>query len=162
MTKKTGKEGKRTKDFFSIDIVLHHPSCGPESISEALSIKPQGAHAMGQRLGKLRAKRTFFYACLQKSEYVSELEGALAKAVRFLEKHAAFWTDFIGGRGEVELILNHTIYPKEEEGDKSFELYLAPDFLRHLSTRGIGLRVQGWQAGVKTKVALPPRRVSPG
>jgi hypothetical protein len=161
MTKKTGKEGKRTKDFFSIDIVLHHPSCGPESISEALSIKAQSPRN-GSRLRKFRAKRTFFYACLQKGEYVSELEGALAKVVRFLEKHAAFWTDFIGGRGEVELILNHTIYPQEEEGDKCFELYLAPDFLRHLSTRDIGLRVQGWQAGVKTKVALPPRRVSPG
>lgn len=44
------------KDPFSIDIVLRHPSYSSESISEALSIKPQGSHGVGQRLGKLHAK----------------------------------------------------------------------------------------------------------
>jgi len=152
-----------SKDPFSIDIVLHHPSRSRDSISEALSIKPQGAHTAGQKLGKLRAKRTYFYSRLQQGDYVSEFEGALTKVVSFLEKKAAFWTDFIGGNGDVELILNHTVGPQEEEGDKCFELYLAPDFLRHLSTRRIGLRVQGWQRGVKTKeFVLSPGRAKLG
>jgi len=152
-----------TKDPFSIKISLRHPSYGPESISETLSLKPELSHAVGERVVKSPANWAFFYACLQKGDYVSELEGALANVVAFLEKNAAFWTDFIGGNGEVELILNHTIDPQEEDGDKCFELYLAPDFLAHLSTRGIGLRVQGWQGGVKTKeFAPPPGRASLG
>ncbi len=137
-----------SKDPFSIDIVLRHPSCTPQSISKALSLKPKGSWAVGQRVIKVPAKWTFFYSCLQKGDYVSKLEGALTNVVSFLEKNSAFWTDFIGGKGEVELILNHTISP-QEEGDKCFELCLAPAFLRDLSIRTIGLRVQGWQGNVK-------------
>ncbi|HTW58506.1 MAG TPA: hypothetical protein VMD99_10260 [Terriglobales bacterium] len=138
-----------TKDPFSIKIALRHPSYSPQRISEALSLKPEWSHSAGQRFIKWRAKWTYFYACLEKGDYASEFEGALANAVSFLDKKATFWTDFIGGNGEVELILNHTINPQEEAGDKCFELYLAPALLKHLSTRGIGLRVQGWQRGVK-------------
>ena len=60
-----------------------------------------------------------------------------------LDRNAAFWPDFIGGHGEVELILNHTVSPQEEEGDRCFELYLDSAFLGRLCSRGIGLRVQG-------------------
>jgi hypothetical protein len=162
MTKKTVKEGKRTKDYFSIDIGLRHPSYSPESRSKALSIKPQGSHAVGDKFGGLRAQWTSVWARLHEGDYASEVERALSNVVLFLQENAAFWTDFIGGNGEVDLILNHTIYRPEKEGGKCFELYLAPAFLGELSARGISLNVQGWQAGVKTKVALPPRRVSPG
>ena len=152
-----------TKGPFSIKIALRHPSYSPESISKALSLKPELSHAVGHKVVKVPAKWTFFFACLHKGDDVSDLEGALANVALFLEKNAAFWTDFIGGNGEVELILNHTIYPQEEEGDKCFELYLAPAFLSHLSTRGIGLRVQGWTADVKIKEsATPPGRASLG
>jgi hypothetical protein len=133
-----------SKHPFSIDIVLRHPSRSPESISEALSLKPKGAYSVGQNLGTLPAKWTFFHACLQEACDPSGYESALAKVGQFLEKNAAFWADFVGGNGEVELILNRTIEPQEEE-DKVFELYLAPAFLRDLSARGIGLRVQAWQ-----------------
>jgi hypothetical protein len=138
-----------SKDPFSIDIVLRHPSCTPQSISKALSLKPKGSWAVGQKVITVPLKWTFFYACLQKGDYVSKFEGALTNVVSFLEKNSAFWTDFIGGNGEVEVILNHAISPKEEEGDKCFELPLAPAFLRSLSNWGIGLRVQGWQGNVE-------------
>jgi hypothetical protein len=145
-----------SKNRSSIDIVLRHPSRSPESISEALSLKPKGAYAVGQNLGTLPAKWTFFHASLQEDVVSSDYEGAFTNVTLFLEKNAAFWTDFIGGNGEVELILNHTIEPQEEEGDKTFEVYLAPAFLRDLSARGIGLRVQGWQGSPKTtEFALP-------
>jgi hypothetical protein len=140
-----------SRDPFRIDIVLRHPSCTPQSISKALSLKPKGSWAVGQRVTKVPAKWAFFYACLQKGDYISKFEGALTNVVSFLEKHSAFWTDFIAGKGEVELILNHTIGPQEEEGDKCFELSLAPAFMRILSSRCIGLRVQGWQGGIGTK-----------
>jgi hypothetical protein len=147
-----------SKNPFSIDIVLRHPSRSPESISEALSLKPKGAYSVGQNLGTLPAKWTFFHACLQEARDPSGYESALAKVGQFLEKNAAFWADFMGGNGEVELLLNHTIEPQEEEGDKSFELYLAPAFLHDLSTRGIGLRVQGWQGSVQaTEFNLRPK-----
>ncbi len=133
-----------SEDPFSIDIVLRHPSRAPKSISKALSLKPKGSWA-----AKVPAKWTYFSACLQKGDYVSEYERALTKVVLFLERNAAFWTDFVGGNGEVDLILNHTINPQKEKGEECFELYLAPAFLRDLSTWGIGLRVQGWQGSVE-------------
>jgi hypothetical protein len=82
----------------------------------------------------------------------------LTRVVSFLKKNAAFWTDFIGENGDVELILNHTISAHEEEGDKCIELSLAPAFLKHLSSRGIGLRVQGWQGRTKKKKPTLPSR----
>jgi len=133
------------KNPFSIDIVLRHPSLSPESIAEALSLEPKSAYSAGQNLGTLPAKWTFFHGCLQEAHDSSDYKSALEKVGQFIEKNAAFWTDFMGGNGEVELILNHTVEPQEGEGDKIFELYLAPAFLRDLSARGIGLRVQAWQ-----------------
>jgi hypothetical protein len=140
-----------TKDPFRINIVLRHPSYSPENISEALSLKPVGSWGVGQRVVETPAKRSYFSASLEEGDDVSDFDRALANVTSFLEKHAAFWTDFTGGDGEVELILNHTIYPQDEEGDKCFELYLAPAFLAHPSTGGIGLRVQGWQRSIKTE-----------
>jgi hypothetical protein len=116
MTKKKGKEGKRTKDFFGIDIVLRHPSYSPESMSKALSIKPQGSHAVGDKFGGLRERWTSVCARLHEGDHASEFERALSNVVLFLQEHAAFWTDFIGGNGEVDLILNHPIYRREKEG----------------------------------------------
>jgi len=139
------------EDSFNIDIVLRHPSYSPERISTALSIEPQASWGAGRSLGKLRAQGTFFYACLQRGDSSSDYEAALADAVLFLERNSAFWNDFIGGQGEVELILNHTICPQQEEGDRCFELYLGPAFLGHLSSRGIGLRVQGSTGTAKRK-----------
>jgi len=138
-----------TKDPFSIKIALRHPAYSPKKISEALSLKPEGSWAVGQNIVKAPAKWTFFDACLQKGNDISKFERALRNAVSFLEKNSAFWADFIGGDGEVELILNHTIAPQDEEGDKCFELHLTPAFLRDLSIRGIGLRVQGWQGNIE-------------
>jgi len=139
-----------SKDSFSIDIVLRHPSHNPESISAALSLQPKASWPVGEDLGrKVHAKWSFFYACLLGGAGSSDYERALKNVRRFLRKNAAFWTDFTGGNGEVELILNHTVWPQEKEGDECFELYLAPAFLQELSTREIGLRIQGWQGNIK-------------
>jgi hypothetical protein len=142
------------KDSSSIDIVLRHPSYSPEAISKALSIEPQGSWAVGKSFGTFSAQQTLFHACLQKGDLSSDFEAALNNVVLFLERNASFWIDFIAGRGEVELILNHAIYPQEEEGDLCFQLSLDPTFLSHLSSRGIGLRVQGWTA--KDKQSAEP------
>jgi hypothetical protein len=140
---------KKAKDPFSIDIVLRHLACSPESISKALSLKPSFSHAVGDKSGGSRARWATFYSRLQKGDSVSEFEVALTSVASFLERNEAFWTDFVGGGGEVELTLNHTIDPGEE-GDKCFELYLAPAFLHDLSARGIGLKVQGWTRNATT------------
>ena len=149
------------KDSFNIDIVLRHPSYSPEGISKALSIEPQASWAAGKSLGTFRAQGTFFHACLQRGDRSSDYEAALAGVVLFLNRNAAFWTDFIGGHGEVELILNHTVCPQEEEGDRCFELYLDPAFLCHLSSRGIGMRVKCSTGKAKGKeFAGPPGRAT--
>jgi hypothetical protein len=141
----------KTKEPFSITICFRHPSLSPEKISEVLSLKPEASWVAGQRLGKFHAKKAYFSGCLQKGNYASELEGALVKVVLFLEKHTGWWTDFLRGKGEADLTLNLNVHAGWEEGDKCFGVYLAPTFLSHLSTRGIGLSLQGWQKGVKTK-----------
>jgi hypothetical protein len=132
------------KDSFSIDIALSHPSCTPEHISHALSIQPRASHKAGHEISNLRKSRTHFYATLQKGDSAVDYENALSSAVLFIEKNAAFWRDFISGHGEVEIILNHTLLEEPTQGDLSLQLRLQPDFLRRLSTLGIGLRVQGW------------------
>jgi len=151
------------KDGFRLDIVLSHTARDPASFSKALLLEPDFAWMKGASLGEQVMRSTRWHACLARGAGEEEYAGALEKAALFLEKNAAFWDEFIGGNGEVELILNHAISPQEEEGDKCFELYLAPSFLAHLSTRGIGLRVQGWQGSVEAKEsATPPGRASLG
>src|SRR5208337_3973877 len=139
------------KDFFSIDIVLRHPSYSTAIISKALSMSPHSSWSAGQSLGTLRAKWTYFQSHLQEGHISSDYQDSLRAVVVFLEEYSAFWTDFVSGNGEVDLILNHTINAQEQKGDKCFELYLAPDFLGILSTHGIGLKVQGWQGSVKKR-----------
>jgi hypothetical protein len=134
----------KTKDSFSIDIVLRHPSYDPGGIANALSIKPRASHAADDKLGGSHQRRTFFHARLQEGGS-SDHEDALAKVVAFLEKNATFWTDFMNGQGEVELILNHTLLEHAEQGDLCLEVHLEPVFLEHLSSRRIRLRVQGWK-----------------
>jgi hypothetical protein len=151
---------KTSKDSFSIDLVLRHPTHSPESISAALSLRPKASWPVDENLGRVRAKWSLFYARLLEGVACSDYERALKNVRRFLRKNAAFLTDFTGGNGEVELILNQTVSPQEQEGDECFELYLAPAFLRDLCTRDIGLRVQGWQGSAKGKKSANRRRGS--
>jgi hypothetical protein len=88
----------KSKDPFSIKIALRHPSRRPEDISKALSLKPEFSHAIGEKFLKTPAKWTFFYACLQNGNHAFEYKRALAKVVLFLEKNAAFWTEFMAAK----------------------------------------------------------------
>lgn len=83
-------------------------------------------------------------------------KNALNTVVRFLEKHARFWPDFIGGDREVQLILNYSISQRAEQWDKCFEIYLAPEFLKGLSAQSIGLRVPRWQGFATSKQVRQP------
>ena len=152
-----------SRNPFSISIVLRHPAYTPEKISRSLSLKPMGSWSVGQKVVNRAAKWTFFYARLRQGDYSSKFPAALKSVAQFIDKNAAFWSDFMSGNGEVELILNHTISPQDQEGDKNFEFHLAPEFLGTLSARGIGLRVQGWQGRARrrtsvTRLALRKRR----
>ena len=132
-------------DSFCIDIALRHPSFPPEHISEALSITPRLSDNAGQHNNGLPKGWTHFYATLQEGNSPDDYENALSRAVLFLEKNSAFWRDFIGGQGEVELVVNHTLLEEPAQGDLCLQLHLGPDFLRRLSALGVGLRVQGWK-----------------
>jgi len=138
-------------DSFSIDLLVRHPSRSPLRISRALSLKRSMAHDAGNKFRVPRDGRTYFRATLQNGNSVSEFERALTKVVKFLRKNESFWKDMMDEKGNVELVLNHAIPPQEEKGDKCFELSLTPAFCKHLSARGIGLRIQGWQGYPNTK-----------
>jgi hypothetical protein len=109
-----------TKDPFSIQIVVRHPSFMPERISEALGIRPQASPATGERLGQLKAQWTYFHGLLQKSDYASEFDRALRKVTSFLKKHSDFFNVLTRGDGEAEIVLNHTINLQEAD---SIRLY---------------------------------------
>lgn len=121
------------KDAFSIDIVLRHKERSAESISRALSI-------LGHPLGV-----NAFIARLQVGDNASDYSASLQDLVEFLNMNKEYWRDFIRTGGEAEIVLNHTIPPGWESGDKCFELQLASSFLNQLSCIGVGLRIQGWQ-----------------
>jgi hypothetical protein len=82
---------------------------------------------------------------LQAGNIVSDFSGALAKVATWLDDRAAYFTEFVQGGGEAELVMNHAISRMEEPGDKCFELRLEPEFLQRLSSKGIALTIQGWQ-----------------
>ena len=135
----------RKTDPFTIDIILRHPTYSPERISKALSIKPHGAPAVGQKHGGPTTRSSFFCATLQRGETPSEYEGALTSVAQFIENHADFWSDFVAGSGEMELVLNHTIPQGAAPGDLCLRLRLEPRFLAELSNRGFGIRFQAWE-----------------
>src|SRR5579859_6134877 len=96
-----------TRDPFFIDIALRHASYRAEDISAALSIEPKIAHSTGDQRGShAKWKRSSFVARLQEGNLASDFDGALADIARFVERHSLFWTEFVSGGGEVELILN--------------------------------------------------------
>jgi hypothetical protein len=128
------------EDSFSIGLLVRHPSRSPLRISRALSLKRAGDKFRVPRDGRM-----YFRAVLQKGNSVSEFERALIRVVKFLRKNESFWKDMMDEKGKVELVLNYAISPQAEEGDKCFELSLTPALCKHLSARGISLRIQGWQ-----------------
>jgi hypothetical protein len=141
-----------SKDPFRIRISIRHPSYTPTHICKELHIKPELSHAAGDDfIGRKKWKWSAACAPLQEGKYASQLESSLKRAASFLRKHSDFLKDLTEGEGDVELILDLTISDGWEEGDKNFELSLAPAFLADLATRGIGLRVQGWQGKAAPK-----------
>jgi hypothetical protein len=124
-------------DSYSIDLVLRHPSLDVSSISIAVSLETFGNWR--------RSGPCSLYGRLQSGHLLSDFSVALAKVATWLDAHTAYFTDFVQAGGEVELALNHAISRMEEPGDKCFELGLEPGFLQQLSSKGIALRIQGWQ-----------------
>jgi hypothetical protein len=141
------------KDGFKLDIALSHPARDTAAFTKALLIEPEFVRMKGASLEKQVANSTRWHACLAEGAGEDAFASGSEQVALFLEKNATFWPDFISEGGEVELIFNHTVHPQDHEGDKCFELYLAPAFLSivsHVSNRGIGLRVQGWQGTSKS------------
>jgi RHS repeat-associated protein len=66
-----------SKDSFSIDLVLRHPSYNLEKIAKVLSIKPRASLAADDKLAGSQQTSTFFHARLYKGKSSSEYENAL-------------------------------------------------------------------------------------
>jgi hypothetical protein len=140
-------------DFFSIEILLRHPSYDLESLAKTLAIEPTAPLvADTNKLLRYERRRTFFHARLHEGNRSSEYERALANVAKFIEKHATFWIDFMSGKGEAELILNHSLLEQAQQGDLCFKLHLEPRFLAELSKHGIALRVQAWKGQLSTRI----------
>jgi hypothetical protein len=130
------------RDSFSIDLILlilRHPSRNATSIAKALSVKPQIAYS------KPRTRQTYFHAVLQRGNSSAKFRLALPRIIRFLSKNQTFWRNLTNEKGSAELVFNHSIFPQAVNGDKCFELFLAPVFCECLSASGIGLKIQASQ-----------------
>ncbi len=130
-------------DEFKIDLNLHHPSCDPEMVTEALALQPWFAKKTGAKIGNVTHKRTTWLCNFRRGTSESEFAAALEDVVTLLSEHESFIAGFIEQGGEVELVLNSTV---DTEGDKLLELSLHPWFLKQIGERGINLRVQAWSA----------------
>ena len=94
----------------------------PPKGAKAERTKRAGSQSHRHSKQALHQGWTHFYATLQKGDSPDDYENALSEAVHFIEKNAAFWRDFTGGQGEVELILNHMLLNEPTQGTLCLQL----------------------------------------
>jgi hypothetical protein len=133
------------RDSYTIEITLRHPAYSPERISRVIALKPNWTRVIGESSINVGRQWNVFNAVLQKGNSSSEYQSAVVKVGLFLDINENNWAEFIAGGAEVELTLSHTVCQTDEIGDKCLDLFLTPLFLSKLASRGIGLRIQGWQ-----------------
>lgn len=130
-------------DQFSIDLNLHHPSCDPGEITKALLLEPWFSRRAGDQLGDVVHRQTSWLCHFEKGAGDSEFGEALERMASLLCQHEAFFSEFTGEGGKVEVVLNSRV---ELEEGKLLELCLHPWFLNQLSTRNVSLRIQAWKS----------------
>lgn len=135
----------RTQDCYTIELTIRHPEYSAEHISRTIGVKPNWTRVIGESSVLMKRQWNVFKATLQEGKSSSEYASALDKVGLFLDANEHNWADFTAGEAELELTISHTVSPTEEVGDKCLELFLTPIFLQKLASRGIGLRIQGWQ-----------------
>lgn len=129
-------------DRFSIDLHLHHPSCEPNDITEALSLEPWFSRRVGDQIGKVVQRSTSWLCHFQRGEGETKFGEALEKLTLLISQREDFLLKFTGEGGQIEVALNS--WTEIEEG-KLFELCLYPVFLNQLSIHKISLRIQVWK-----------------
>src|SRR5580704_2029642 len=141
------------RDSFTVEMVLRHPSRSELSIGKALSVNPRVAFI------KPNARGALFQAILQKGNSSGKFRVALSRVVRFLRRNGKLLRKFIYESGSGEIVINFWTSLKFQEGDKCFELLLAPAFCEQLSASGLGLKIQVW---AKSRTKLTPKsRLTP-
>jgi hypothetical protein len=130
-------------DEFKINLNLHHPSCDPEMVTDALGLKPWFAKRQGTKTGDVIHKQTTWLCKFRGGTSEAEFAEALEDVVTLLSKHEPFIDEFIQQGGEIELELNLAV---DTDGDKLLELSLHHWFLKQLGEHGINLRMQAWSA----------------
>jgi hypothetical protein len=128
---------------YSVDLNLHHPSCDPGEITEALSTEPWFARKKGEFVGEIQNKSTSWLCHFHKGAGNDEFHKTLESLVSFLSMHHSFLTKFTEEEGTVEVVLNATV-PVDE--GKLFDLRFDPFLLSEISQRNASLRVQVWSA----------------
>jgi hypothetical protein len=130
-------------DQFKIDLNLHHPSCDPQAITEALSMKPWFSAKKGEQIGSVTRKTTVWLCHFRVGKRDSEFTQALEDFVSLVSEQEAFISKLIEEGGEIEISFNPTV---ETTGNKLYELSLHSWFLKQLAERSINLRLQVWAA----------------
>ena len=126
---------------YSVDLNLHHPSCDPGVITNALSMEPWFVKRQGDFIGEIQHRLTTWLCRFQKGVGNVAFNQTLEDIASFLVRNQAFLSSFADEEGTIELVLNATV-PVDK--GKLFQLRLDPWFLGELSQRNVMLRMQVW------------------
>jgi hypothetical protein len=137
---------KMKPDHFEVDLHLHHPTLDPQLISEALSLEPWFSVKCGEQIGSVKHKKSSWLCHFQEGDLDSEFSSTLDDLASLLSLKEAFFSDFVEGGGDIEVLLNSAV---QITGDKIFELSLHPWFLQEIGKRSVGLRVCAWNARIE-------------
>jgi hypothetical protein len=133
----------RVVDHFWLDLVMHHPSCDPVSITEALGLFPRAKLNAGQTIGTITQKSTFWMSRYRSGIDSEEFGQALEDFLAFLEAHSDYLRTFISEGGDIQLSIDQNV---AWDDGIIMKLKLEPYFIQELGTYPVGLTVQAWSA----------------
>jgi hypothetical protein len=137
----------RAVDSFWLDLTLHHPTCAPSVITEALGLHPWHSAKVGQTIGTTTKKSTVWMSLFCEGIKSEEFTQALEDLISLIKSREGFLKSFIDEGGDILLTLNQSV---AIDDGILFNLHLEPFFVKLLGDYGIGLQVRAWSAESKS------------
>jgi hypothetical protein len=133
----------RALNSFWLDLCLHHPSCDPIEITQALGLQPWFSAKAGQTLGTVTRRSTVWMLHFNEGVKDEEFAQALEDITAFLQINRDFLNILVTEGGEILLTINRSIAFYD---GVLLSLHLQPFFLELLGNHRVGLQVQAWSA----------------
>ncbi len=128
-------------DDFRIDLSVKHPSVNPSTISGSLSIQPELAWGVGDRVGNRVRNSTLWRGTLAEGSGATAFERALEDVLSVLSDRHGFLDQTTRSGGELSVTIRTLA---EVQDGKVAEVQLNASFLEALALRGINLAFEVW------------------